>query len=160
MNEIVWLSHGWPGSGRYPKGSGENPRGEIRKKLRESNKIRKKEAVNTYYINKKIGNIERKQYKIRKYEYKGKDATKIKNKENKLQSDLNKMKKYSTSNVKKYKEIDDFITTKLNTPIREVRRRKITGVKPRIGINLSGGGLSLILGASTQQYYKVKKSKF
>ena len=32
MNDIVWLSHGGPGSGRYPKGSGENPRSEIRKK--------------------------------------------------------------------------------------------------------------------------------
>lgn len=28
MNEITWLSHGGPGSGRYPKGSGENPRSE------------------------------------------------------------------------------------------------------------------------------------
>ena len=23
MNEITWLSHGGPGSGRYPKGSGK-----------------------------------------------------------------------------------------------------------------------------------------
>lgn len=26
MNNIVWLAHGGPGSGRYPKGSGKNPR--------------------------------------------------------------------------------------------------------------------------------------
>ena len=26
MNEITWLSHGGPGSGRYPKGSGEKNR--------------------------------------------------------------------------------------------------------------------------------------
>ena len=42
MNEIVWLSHGGPGSGRYPKGSGENPRSEIRKK----NKIMEKRIRN------------------------------------------------------------------------------------------------------------------
>ena len=31
MNEITWLSHGGPGSGRYPKGSGKNPRGAYKK---------------------------------------------------------------------------------------------------------------------------------
>lgn len=39
MNEIVWLSHGGPGSGRYPKGSGENPYQHV--SWRKRRKIRK-----------------------------------------------------------------------------------------------------------------------
>ena len=159
MSEITWLSHGGPGSGRYPKGSGKNPRSEIRKKIRASNKIRKKNAVNTYYINKKEGRIERTQYKIKKYKYKGKDPTKLKKYEEGLQSDLKKMKAYSIDNVKRYKEIDNFIKKELNTPLREVRRQKITGIKPAI---LLDTGNMLVAGVSPawQQYKKVKKSKF
>jgi hypothetical protein len=159
MNEITWLSHGGPGSGRYPKGSGKNPRSEIRKKIRASNKIRKKNAVNTYYINKKEGRIERTQYKIKKYKYKGKDPTKLKKYEEGLQSDLKKMKAYSVDNVKRYKEIDNFIKKEFNIPLREVRRQKITGIKPAI---LLDTGNMLVAGVSPawQQYKKVKKSKF
>ena len=171
MNEIAWLSHGGPGSGRYPKGSGKNPRSEIRKKIRASNKIRKKNAVNTYYINivlnwltsininKKEGRIERTQYKIKKYKYKGKDPTKLKKYEEGLQSDLKKMKAYSVDNVKRYKEIDNFIKKEFNIPLREVRRQKITGIKPAI---LLDTGNMLVAGVSPawQQYKKVKKSKF
>ena len=118
MSEITWLSHGGPGSGRYPKGSGKNPRSEIRKKIRASNKIRKKNAVNMYYINKKEGRIERTQYKIKKYKYKGKDPTKLKKYEEGLQSDLKKMIAYSIDNVKRYKEIDNFIKKELNIRLR------------------------------------------
>lgn len=159
MSEIAWLSHGGPGSGRYPKGSGKNPRSEIRKKIRASNKIRKKNAVNTYYINKKEGRIERTQYKIKKYKYKGKDPTKLKKYEEGLQSDLKKMKAYSVDNVKRYKEIDNFIKKEFNIPLREVRRQKITGIKPAI---LLDTGNMLVAGVSPawQQYKKVKKSKF
>ena len=159
MNEIAWLSHGGPGSGRYPKGSGKNPRSEIRKKIRASNKIRKKNAVNTYYINKKEGRIERTQYKIKKYKYKGKDPTKLKKYEEGLQSDLKKMKAYSVDNVKRYKEIDNFIKKEFNIPLREVRRQKITGIKPAI---LLDTGNMLVAGVSPawQQYKKVKKSTF
>ena len=159
MNEIAWLSHGGPGSGRYPKGSGKNPRSEIRKKIRASNKIRKKNAVNTYYINKKEGRIERTQYKIKKYKYKGKDPTKLKKYEEGLQSDLKKMKAYSADNVKRYKEIDNFIKKEFSIPLREVRRQKLTGIKPAI---LLDTGNMLVAGVSPawQQYKKVKKSKF
>ena len=159
MSEIIWLSHGGPGSGRYPKGSGKNPRSEIRKKIRASNKIRKKNAVNTYYINKKEGRIERMQYKIKKYKYKGKDPTKLKKYEEGLQSDLKKMKAYSVDNVKRYKEIDNFIKKEFNIHLREVRRQKITGIKPAI---LLDTGNMLVAGVSPawQQYKKVKKSKF
>lgn len=41
MQEIVWLSHGGPGSGRYPKGSGENPRSGRRRVARKLSKIMK-----------------------------------------------------------------------------------------------------------------------
>lgn len=159
MSEITWLSHGGPGSGRYPKGSGKNPRSEIRKKIRASNKIRKKNAVNIYYINKKEGRIERTQYKIKKYKYKGKDPTKLKKYEEGLQSDLKKMKAYSADNVKRYKEIDNFIKKEFNIPLREVRRQKLTGIKPAI---LLDTGNMLVAGVSPawQQYKKVKKSKF
>lgn len=34
MNEITWLSHGGPGSGRYPKGSGKKYLKSNRKKIR------------------------------------------------------------------------------------------------------------------------------
>lgn len=159
MNEITWLSHGGPGSGRYPKGSGKNPRSEIRKKIRASNKIRKKNAVNTYYINKKEGRIERTQYKIKKYKYKGKDPTKLKKYEEGLQSDLKKMKAYSIDNVKRYKEIDNFIKKEFNIPLREVRRQKITGIKPAIILD-TGNMLTIGVSPAWQQYKKVKKSKF
>lgn len=49
MNEIVWLSHGGPGSGRYPKGSGENPYQHV--SWRKRRKIRKEQEE----INKRIG---------------------------------------------------------------------------------------------------------
>lgn len=159
MSEIAWLSHGGPGSGRYPKGSGKNPRSEIRKKIRASNKIRKKNAVNTYYINKKEGRIERTQYKIKKYKYKGKDPTKLKKYEEGLQSDLKKMKAYSVDNVKRYKEIDNFIKKEFNIPLREVRRQKITGIKPAIILD-TGNMLTIGVSPAWQQYKKVKKSKF
>lgn len=38
MENIVWLAHGGPGSGRYPKGSGKNPRGAYRTLKRISKK--------------------------------------------------------------------------------------------------------------------------
>lgn len=38
MNNITWLAHGGPGSGRYPKGSGKNPRGAYRTLKRISKK--------------------------------------------------------------------------------------------------------------------------
>ncbi len=44
MNEIVWLSHGGPGSGRYPKGSGK--KNEIRKKYLDLHASGSKELEN------------------------------------------------------------------------------------------------------------------
>ena len=35
MNEITWLSHGGPGSGRYPKGSGKKYKRQQRKRLKK-----------------------------------------------------------------------------------------------------------------------------
>lgn len=35
MNEITWLSHGGPGSGRYPKGSGKKYKKQQRKRLKK-----------------------------------------------------------------------------------------------------------------------------
>lgn len=54
MNEIVWLSHGGPGSGRYPKGSGKNPRSGkniINKEriINISKKIKMKDRPHTDY---------------------------------------------------------------------------------------------------------------
>ena len=44
MNEITWLSHGGPGSGRYPKGSGK--KNEIRKKYLDLHASGSKELEN------------------------------------------------------------------------------------------------------------------
>ena len=48
MNEIVWLSHGGPGSGRYPKGSGKKYKKQqkkrVNKELKELNKIQLKRS--------------------------------------------------------------------------------------------------------------------
>ena len=48
MNEITWLSHGGPGSGRYPKGSGKKytkrKKKELKQKVKELNQIAKKRA--------------------------------------------------------------------------------------------------------------------
>lgn len=51
MNEIAWLSHGGPGSGRYPKGSGKK---YIKKQVKKLNKLAidyqfKKNEYNTHY---------------------------------------------------------------------------------------------------------------
>ena len=45
MNEITWLSHGGPGSGRYPKGSGK----KNSKYKRDHKKIRGKAFVDDMY---------------------------------------------------------------------------------------------------------------
>ena len=48
MNDIIWLSHGGPGSGRYPKGSGQYNKRSIRKKIKTMNKYQVKDARLAY----------------------------------------------------------------------------------------------------------------
>lgn len=48
MENIVWLAHGGPGSGRYPKGSGKKyEKKQLKKKVKTLNKV-EKERARTY----------------------------------------------------------------------------------------------------------------
>ena len=48
-DEIIWLSHGGPGSGRYPKGSGKKyEKKELKRKVKSLNK-NEKERTRNYY---------------------------------------------------------------------------------------------------------------
>ena len=47
MDNIIWLSHGGPGSGRYPKGSGKKyEKKELKRKVKTLNKVEKERARN------------------------------------------------------------------------------------------------------------------
>lgn len=89
--EITWLSHGGPGSGRYPKGSGK-------KYLKKSNKLRKENAKIWY------------------------KSFKSKNEEQRKKLD----EKYA-ENFDSYVKIDQFITSKLNIPLKTVRKSTTIG---------------------------------
>ena len=54
---------------------------------------------------------------------------------------------------------DNFIKKEFNIPLREVRRQKITGIKPAIILD-TGNMLTIGVSPAWQQYKKVKKSKF
>ena len=56
-------------------------------------------------------------------------------------------------------EVINSIKKEFNIPLREVRRQKITGIKPAILLD-TGNMLAIGVSPAWQQYKKVKKSKF
>lgn len=156
MNDIIWLSHGGPGSGRYPKGSGENPRGAIR----SANKLRRKNArlldkwlhkrAAVYRTAKRFAKLEKKvDNNTARGDYVNK-ANRLNEKAIKNTSEMKNIEKEIAFNTKEHKKIESFITKKMNTPLKEVRRDTV--LHPA-AIPLLAVGIP----PRTVTYYKVKK---
>ena len=61
MNEIVWLSHGGPGSGRYPKGSGKK---YVKKQVKKLNKLAADYQYKKFEYNTHFGNASKIAFKL------------------------------------------------------------------------------------------------
>ena len=118
MNDIIWLSHGGPGSGRYPKGSGEHPRGAIR----SANKLRRKNArlldkwlhkrAAVYRTAKRFAKLEKKvDNNTARGDYVNK-ANRLNEKTIKNTSEMKNIEKEIAFNTKEHKKIESFITKK------------------------------------------------
>lgn len=150
MNEIVWLSHGGPGSGRYPKGSGK-------KYLKKLNRYSRGYTRAYYHMIKNrdnaIGYREwadsyRRRGNKRQYNKKSKAAIKYQMKSDKLAEVMKADQKTIDSIAKR-------LNKSMNVPLKTVQRRTAVDARPII--------MPPVFGATvvTSKYtkYKVDKKK-
>ena len=120
MNEIVWLSHGGPGSGRYPKGSGKKylktmnrySRGYTRAnyyRLKNQNRAdRFAKNANFYDIHNKYGARERAIKKQLEYDTKAQGLANV-----------------MAADKKKIEPIQKRLTKSMNIPLKTIQRSTI-----------------------------------
>ena len=150
MNEITWLSHGGPGSGRYPKGSGK-------KYLKKLNRYSRGYTRAHYHMIKNrdnaIGYREwadsyRRSGNKRQYNKKSKAAIKYQMKSDRLAEVMKADQKTIDSIAKR-------LATSMNVPLKTIQHRTVVDARPII--------MPPVFGATmvTSEYtkYKVDKKK-
>lgn len=142
MNNIAWLSHGGPGSGRYPKGSGEkNKKKEIRKKYLD-------------IYNKKFTNNKKGVKYAAKVEYKyGKNLTK--KRIDTLEAD--RLSNISPSKLAKYYKNEDKIISKYKEAVKSGKIDKKEFGVPRPGLYVDTMSTSAKKQAAKTGYVKATK---
>lgn len=150
MNEIVWLSHGGPGSGRYPKGSGK-------KYLKKLNRYSRGYTRAHYHMIKNrdnaIGYREwadsyRRSGNKRQYNKKSRAAIKY-------QIESDRLAKVMNADQKTIESIAKRLNKSMNVPLKTIQRKTVVDAKPII--------MPPVFGATmvTSEYtkYKVDKKK-
>ena len=142
MNEIIWLSHGGPGSGRYPKGSGKKYLKTANRYSRgytRANYHRLKNQRKADRHNKLADWYETHMHERHSYERKADSLSQI------MQADQ-----------KKIDSIKNRLTTSMNVPLKTVQRSTVVDGYPIIIPPIFFGG-----SVTTAKYtkYKVDKKK-
>ena len=150
MNEITWLSHGGPGSGRYPKGSGK-------KYLRTLNRYSRGHTRAHYHMiknrDKAISFREwadsyRQSGNKRQYNKKSQAAMKY-------QMESDRLAKVMKADQKTIDSIAKRLATSMNVPLKTVQRSTIVDAKPIIMPPFYGATVV----TSKYTKYKVDKKK-
>lgn len=117
MQEIVWLAHGGPGSGRYPKGSGKKYLKTMNRYSKGSARMEYWKKFNQKFVDqadRRIDRAERKGYRASKKQY---------NVRNKYQGNVDNLQKKIDSNSVKIQNIRQRLENAMNTPIKTVTGR-------------------------------------
>lgn len=151
MNEITWLSHGGPGSGRYPKGSGK-------KYLKTANRYSRGYTRANYYRlknqrkadkhNKLADWYETHMHEHRSYERKAQKETA---QQLKYQTKADSLSRIMQADQKKIDSIKNRLTKSMNIPLKTVQRSTVVGGYPIIIPPIFFGG-----SVTTEKYTKYK----
>lgn len=150
MNEITWLAHGGPGSGRYPKGSGK-------KYLKKLNRYSRGYTRSHYHMiknrDKAIG------YREWADSYRQSGNKRQLNKKSqaaiKYQIESDRLAKVMKADQKTINSIAKRLTTSMNVPLKTVQRGTIVDARPIIMPPFYGATVV----TSKYTKYKVDKKK-
>lgn len=151
MNEITWLSHGGPGSGRYPKGSGK-------KYLKKLNRYSRGYTRAHYHMIKNRN----KAISFREWadSYRQSDNKRQLNKKSKAaikyQMESDRLAKVMKADQKKIDSIRNRLTKSMNVPLKTVKRKTVVDGYPIIIPPVFIGG-SITKAKYTK--YKIDKKK-
>ena len=150
MNEITWLSHGGPGSGRYPKGSGK-------KYLKKLNRYSRGYTRANYHMIKNRNNAI--EYRDWAGNYRQRGNTWRANRKNKAavkyQIESDRLAKVMKADQKTINSIAKRLNTSMNTPLKTVQRSTIVDARPIIMPPFYGATIV----TSKYTKYKVDKKK-
>ena len=156
MNEIVWLSHGGPGSGRYPKGSGKKYLKTANRYSRgytRANYHRLKNQRKADRHNKLADWYETHMHERHSYERKAQKETA---EQLKYQTKADNLSQIMQADQKKIDSIKTRLTKSMNVPLKTVQRSTVVDGYPIIIPPIFFGG-----SVTTAKYtkYKVDKKK-
>lgn len=127
MNEITWLSHGGPGSGRYPKGSGKKK--EIRKNVKRLNKLAVNYQLKRHEYSQHFGNASRIAFKLNTKDLSIKKGTRLEKKFMKEVDKQEEIKSQALNMSKEYDRIEKYLKEKMNVKLMSIQS---TAIRPNI----------------------------
>ena len=150
MNEITWLSHGGPGSGRYPKGSGKKYLKKLNRYSRGYTRahyhmIKNRDKATGYS---EWANSYRRSGNKRQLNKKSKAAIKY-------QMESDRLAKVMKADQKTIDSIAKRLATSMNVPLKTVQRSTIVDAKPIIMPPFYGATVV----TSKYTKYKIDKKK-
>lgn len=132
MNEIIWLSHGGPGSGRYPKGSGKKYLKTANRYSRgytRANYHRLKNQRKADRHNKLADWYETHMHERHSYERKAQKETA---QQLKYQTKADNLSQIMQADQKKIDSIKNRLTKSMNIPLKTVQRKTVVDGYPVI----------------------------
>lgn len=126
MNEIIWLSHGGPGSGRYPKGSGKK---YIKKQVKKLNKLSANYQFKKHKYNMHYGKASKIAFKLNTKDLPYKKGKRLEKRFIKEENKQDEIKNQLQNMSKEYDRIAKHLREKMGVKLMSIQA---TAVRPNI----------------------------
>lgn len=132
MNEIVWLSHGGPGSGRYPKGSGKK---YIKKQVKKLNKLSADYQYKKHEYNAHFGTASKIAFKLNTKDLPYKKGKRLEKQFIKEENKQDEIKNQLQNMSKEYDRIAKHLREKMDVKLMSVQATAVRPnfIKPWLG---------------------------